>query len=100
MDCDLANLKKTEHQALYQHLCHFHIPITATEDITYAINTGGGVALKALNPNTYESHIPHLYFIGEVLDLNPRTNGFNITTCYATANKCMAAIAQKMSRHQ
>ena len=77
-----------------QQLCNYVISVEVTEDFTYAINTGG-VSLKALNPNTYESTIENLYFIGEVIDLNPRTNGFNITTCYATANKCMAAIAIK-----
>ncbi len=34
----------------------------------------------------------------EVLDLNPRTNGFNITICYATANKCMEYISSKFNK--
>ncbi len=70
--------------------------IKQTENIDFAINTGGGIDLKELDPNSYETKkVKNLFFIGEVIDLNPRTNGFNITTCYATANKCMEYIKLK-----
>lgn len=44
--------------------------------------TDGGVSLKAINPKTFEAKTqPHLFFIGEVLDINAFTGGYNITTC-------------------
>ncbi len=44
--------------------------------------TDGGVSLKAINPKTFESKaMPGLYFIGEVLDINAFTGGYNITIC-------------------
>ncbi len=44
--------------------------------------TDGGVSLKEINPKTFESKKqPNLYFIGEVLDINAFTGGYNITNC-------------------
>ncbi len=89
-------MSKETKKLLVERLSAFKIEIVKTEPLDFAINTGGGIDLKEINPNTYESiKVPHLYFIGEVIDLNPRTNGYNITTCYATANKCMEAIDKK-----
>ena len=48
--------------------------------------TCGGVSLKAVNPSTLESkHVPHLYFAGEVLDIDGVTGGFNFQTAWTTA---------------
>lgn len=44
--------------------------------------TDGGVSLKEINPKTFEAKKqPNLYFIGEVLDVNAFTGGYNITNC-------------------
>lgn len=44
--------------------------------------TDGGVSLKEINPKTFESKKqPNLFFIGEVLDINAFTGGYNITNC-------------------
>lgn len=53
--------------------------------------TCGGVDLKTVNLSTLESkQIPHLYFAGEVLDIDGITGGFNFqaawTTAYTVAN--------------
>ena len=48
--------------------------------------TCGGISLKAINPSTLESkHIPHLYFAGEVLDIDGITGGFNFQAAWTTA---------------
>ena len=48
--------------------------------------TCGGVSLKAVNPTTLESrHVPHLYFAGEVLDIDGITGGFNFQAAWTTA---------------
>ncbi len=48
--------------------------------------TCGGVSLKAINPSTLESrHVPHLYFAGEVLDIDGITGGFNFQAAWTTA---------------
>lgn len=54
-----------------------------------AIVTAGGVNVKEINPKTMESKLqPGLYFIGEVLDVDAFTGGFNIQIALATAYAC------------
>ena len=54
--------------------------------------TCGGVALSNVNPSTLESKKhPHLYFAGEILDVDAITGGFNLqaawTMGYVVAEK-------------
>ena len=59
--------------------------------------TCGGVALKAVNPSTLESrHVPHLYFAGEVLDIDGITGGFNFQAAWTTAY----TVARCIKMHQ
>lgn len=56
--------------------------------------TCGGVSLSSVNPSTLESrHIPHLYFAGEVLDIDGITGGFNFQAAWTTAYTVATAIA-------
>ena len=56
--------------------------------------TCGGVALSAVNPSTLESrHCPHLYFAGELLDIDGITGGFNFQAAWTTAHTVARAIA-------
>ena len=58
-----------------------------------AIVTIGGVATDEIDPRTMESKIvPHLYFAGEVMDIDGPTGGYNLTMAFATARKAVAAI--------
>ncbi len=51
-----------------------------------AIITQGGVSVKDINPNTMASKIINgLYFVGEVLDLDAKTGGFNLQIAFSTA---------------
>lgn len=44
--------------------------------------TDGGISLKEINPKTFEAkNQENLFFIGEVLDINAFTGGYNITNC-------------------
>ena len=53
------------------------------------IITSGGVALDEINPKTFESKlVKNLYFIGEVLDIDALTGGFNLQIAFATAYLC------------
>jgi hypothetical protein len=55
--------------------------------------TCGGISLKAVNPATLESkHVPHLYFAGEVLDIDGVTGGFNFQAAWTTAYTVALAI--------
>lgn len=56
--------------------------------------TCGGIDLASVNPSTLESREhPHLYFAGEVLDIDGITGGFNFQAAWTTAYAVATAIA-------
>ena len=58
-----------------------------------AIVTIGGVATDEIDPRTMESKlVPHLYFAGEVMDVDGPTGGYNLTLAFATARKAVVSI--------
>ena len=59
--------------------------------------TCGGINLSAVNPSTLESRdVPHLYFAGEVLDIDGITGGFNFQAAWTTAYTVACAIANSV----
>ena len=60
--------------------------ILGIDKIEFAIVTSGGVDVKEVSPKDMQSKIiPNLYFIGEVLDIDALTGGFNIQLALSTA---------------
>ena len=60
--------------------------------------TCGGVPLDTINKHTLESlTTPHLYFAGEVLDIDGITGGFNFQAAWTTADAVARAIAKGIS---
>ena len=64
----------------------FPMTLTGLRSYKEAIITKGGVSVKEINPGPMESKkIKGLYFIGEVLDLDALTGGFNLQIAWSTA---------------
>ena len=64
----------------------FPFTITGKGSFREAVITKGGVSVKDVNPGTMESkHVRNLYFIGEVLDVDAVTGGFNLQIAWSTA---------------
>lgn len=64
------------------------LPMTvkAFRPIKDAIITSGGVDVSEINPKTMQSRLQEgLYFIGEILDLDGYTGGFNLQIAWSTA---------------
>lgn len=62
------------------------VTLTGLRDYNEAIVTKGGVKVKEIDPSTMESKlIKGLYFVGEVLDLDALTGGFNLQIAWSTA---------------
>lgn len=62
--------------------------------------TCGGISLKSVDPATLESrHVPHLYFAGEVLDIDGITGGFNFQAAWTTAYIVSNAIKSVLLRY-
>lgn len=65
---------------------NFEMTLVKLRDFKEAIITKGGVDVKQIDPGTMESKLVEgLYFIGEVLDLDALTGGFNLQIAWSTA---------------
>ena len=61
-----------------------------------AMVTTGGVSLKEIKPKTMESKkISNLYFVGEVLDIDGDTGGYNIQAAMSMAYLAAKAISEQ-----
>ena len=60
--------------------------------------TRGGVALAEIDPKTMESRlVPGLFFIGEVLDIDGDTGGYNLQAAFSTAALAARRIVDRAS---
>ncbi len=58
--------------------------------------TCGGISFSSVNAATLESRtVPHLYFAGEVLDIDGVTGGFNFQAAWTTAHTVASAIVRE-----
>lgn len=65
-----------------------YLPLSL-ESFDQAVVTAGGVNLKEINPKYMKSKLfSNLYFIGEVLDIDALTGGFNLQLAFSTAVTC------------
>lgn len=85
-----ANQLTTEER---QNLCfmlkNFELHLDKLDSIERAVVTSGGVCVKDLKPKSMESKLVNkLYFIGEVIDIDALTGGFNLQLAFSTAASC------------
>ncbi len=79
-------ISKEERQQFVRLIKNFEMTITGLRGFHEAIITKGGVNLKEIHPATMESKLVQgLYFVGEVLDLDALTGGFNLQIAWSTA---------------
>ncbi|WP_343082956.1 NAD(P)/FAD-dependent oxidoreductase [Blautia producta] len=75
----------------------FPLTITGLRDFKEAIITQGGVKTGEIQPGSMESKkIQGLYFIGEVLDLDALTGGFNLQIAWSTAFAAASSINESI----
>ena len=80
------SLKKEQRRALVELLKAFPVEITGKRPVAEAIITSGGVKVSEIDPKTMESKlISGLYFVGEIIDCDAYTGGFNLQIAWATA---------------
>lgn len=79
-------ITRKERQDFIYLVKHFPLTLLELRPFREAIITQGGVTVKEVNPKTMESKlVKGLYFIGEVLDLDAVTGGFNLQIVWSTA---------------
>ena len=90
------DVSKKEREALVRVTKHMPLTLTSLRPYNEAVVTQGGVSVKEVAPATMESKkVGDLYFIGEVLDLDAVTGGFNLQIAWSTAAVCAEAILAK-----
>ena len=87
---DKANqLSKEKRLSIVQTLKQFELDICELDGFNSAVVTAGGVNLKEIVPKYMKSKfVQGLYFIGEVLDIDALTGGFNLQLAFSTAVTC------------
>ena len=85
-DKKVHDISREERQGFVRLIKNLEMTVTGLRDYREAIITKGGVSVKEINPSTMESKlVKGLYFIGEVLDLDAVTGGFNLQIAWSTA---------------
>ncbi len=82
----INEITKEERRLLLQALKAFKVKLTGSRPIDEAIITRGGVSTRELDPKSMRSKlVSGLYFIGEVLDVDAYTGGYNLQIAFSTA---------------
>ncbi len=82
----IHEISKAERLDFVEKIKNFRLTVTGLRDYNESIITRGGVCVREIDPATMESKlVPGLFFIGEVLDLDALTGGFNLQIAWSTA---------------
>lgn len=88
-DKKVNQITRKERENLVETIKNFELKFDSLDDINRAIITSGGVDVSEIEPRTMESKkVTGLYFVGEVLDLDGLTGGFNIQIANSTGYSC------------
>ena len=79
------SITKMQRTAIVNVIKAFPLSYNGLEKIENAVITAGGVKVNEINPKTMESKlVSGLYFVGEVLDVDAFTGGFNLQIAFST----------------
>ena len=89
----LHQITGEERRRLRDWLKGVRFTLTGTRNWDEAIVTQGGVSLAEVNPKTMESRlVSGLYIVGELLDLDADTGGYNLQIAFSTGHAAGEAI--------
>jgi len=89
-------ISKEQRLKIIGNLKSFTLHISGLRRFNEAIITRGGIDVKDIDPHTMESkNIHNLFFVGEVLDLDALTGGYNLQIAYSTAYLAGMTINEK-----
>lgn len=83
----IAEISSKKIRQLAEKLIAYPFNITGIEGFESCMCTAGGVSIKEVNPKTFESKLcPNLYFLGEVLDIDGDSGGYNLQAIWSSAS--------------
>ena len=95
-DKPVNQITRQERLKLVECMKNFEIPLNSKYKLDIAVITSGGVSVKELNPKTMQSKIcENLYFIGEVIDVDAYTGGYNLQIAFSTAYAAAQSVLEQ-----
>lgn len=93
-NCKKCNsISKEERGKLIDSIKNLKFIIKDIDKIEFAIITSGGIDVKQISPKDMQSKlVSNLYFIGEILDVDALTGGFNLQFALSSAFACASSI--------
>ncbi len=89
LDRRLADCSDADFSLLTQRLCRWRLKPGGSEGYRTAEVTLGGIDTDEISSRTFAAkRQPHLYFIGEVLDVTGHLGGFNFQWAWASGHAC------------
>lgn len=92
-----CELDKKSRLRLLDTLQHLEISISRPRPLSEAIVTSGGISIKEIDPKSMESKIvAGLYCVGEMLDVDGYTGGYNLQIAFSTGYAAGRAAAKEV----
>ena len=92
-----ADLSGKEIEQLASQLLQTRLPVSGKNTFKEEFVTAGGVDLKEVDFRTFQSkRLPHLYFAGEVLNIDAITGGFNFQNAWTGGRLAARDMALKL----
>ena len=89
-------ISREERQEFVRLIRRLPVTLTGLRGYNEAVITKGGVKVREIDPATMESKlVKRLYFVGEVLDVDALTGGFNLQIAWSTAYAAGMAIGKE-----
>ena len=86
MNKKASELTRDERNSITEKIKFFNLQFERLGSFQSAIVTRGGVDVASLNPKNMQSRlVDGLFFVGEILDIDSLTGGFNLQTYLSTA---------------
>ena len=96
-DSTLAHLTRERRTQLTDNLTGLPLVVSELAGFSMAMVTRGGVNLNEVNPKTMESkRVSGLYLVGEVLDIDGDSGGYNLQAAFSTGMLAARSIKTKL----
>lgn len=91
------SITREERAKLVDVLKNFEVKVISLADDNFGIITQGGVSVKEINPSNMMSKlVENLFFVGEALDVDGFTGGFNLQIALSTGYLCGKYIGENL----
>lgn len=100
-DMNISEIKKDQRKMIISCLADFRVKAIKKDGFKVAMSTKGGVSLKEMSPKDFQlKKMKNIYVIGEMIDLDGDTGGFNIQGAFSMGRLVGENLNKKMLSYQ